>query len=104
MVIVPLECFALMSWEGRRGAPQGVPAEVSDADRPHQRRVAMALFVALETPGMTHAKIWVNAELITSIRSDQGCTMIHFDKDNFLAVSDSIDRVMLQLSTSPITT
>jgi hypothetical protein len=97
MVIVPLERFALMSWEGAvapRRAEQGVPAEVSDADRPHQRRVA----------GGTHAKIWVNAELITSIRSDQGCTMIHFDKDNFLAVSDSIDRVMLQLSTSPITT
>jgi hypothetical protein len=62
----------------------------------------MALFVALETAGEPHDKIWINSELIMSIRADQGCTMIHFDKDNVLAVSDSIDRVMLQLSTSPI--
>jgi hypothetical protein len=64
----------------------------------------MALFVALETASVAHDKIWVNSELITYIRPGQGCTMIHFDKDNVLTVSDSIDRVMLQLSTNPLST
>jgi hypothetical protein len=64
----------------------------------------MALFVTLETAGGTHEKIWVNAERITCIRPGQGCTMIHFDKDNIIAVVEPMDRVMLQLSTGPIST
>jgi hypothetical protein len=62
----------------------------------------MALFVALATASGTHEKIWVNAELITSIRPGEGCTMIHFDKEHCVAVDDPIDRVILQLSTNPI--
>ena len=66
------------------------------------RRVAMALFVTFELAGGANNKIWVNAELITSVRPAEGCTMIHFDKDHSLAVSDPMDRVMLQITTNSI--
>ena len=62
----------------------------------------MALFVSFEMVGESINKIWVNAELITSVRPAEGCTMIHFDKDHSLAVSDPMDRVMLQINTGPI--
>ena len=64
----------------------------------------MALFVKFETAGQASSKIWVNAELITSVRLGEGCTMIHFDKDHCLAVNEPIDRVMLQITTEPIGT
>jgi len=62
----------------------------------------MALFVTFEMAGGASNKIWVNAELITSVRPGEGCTMIHFDKDHCLAVNDPMDRVMLQITTGPI--
>jgi hypothetical protein len=62
----------------------------------------MASFVALTTASGTNDKIWVNADLITSIRPGERCTVIHFDKDHFLAVDEPIDRILLQLSTSPL--
>jgi hypothetical protein len=62
----------------------------------------MARFVTFEMAGGANNKIWVNAELITSVRPAEGCTMIHFEKDHSLAVSDPMDRVMLQITTNSI--
>ena len=62
----------------------------------------MALFVTFEIAGGTSNKIWVNAELITSVRPGEGCTIIHFDKDHCLPVNEPMDRVMLQITTGPI--
>jgi hypothetical protein len=62
----------------------------------------MAQFVSFEVVGKTINKMWVNAELITSVRPGNGCTMIHFDKDHSLAVNESIERVMLQINTGTI--
>jgi hypothetical protein len=62
----------------------------------------MALFVTFEMATEGHKKIWINAELVTSIRPGDHCTIIHFEKDHSLAVSDPIDRVMLQISTDPL--
>ena len=61
----------------------------------------MASFVKFEMAGGGN-QTWVNAELITSVRSGEGCTMIHFDKDHCLAVNEAVDRVMLQITTGPI--
>jgi hypothetical protein len=62
----------------------------------------MARFVTFEMAGGANNKIWVNAELITSVRPGEGCTIIHFDKDHYLAVNEPMDRAMLQISTGPI--
>jgi hypothetical protein len=57
----------------------------------------MASFVTLTTASGTKDKIWVNAELITSIRPGEGCTVIYYEKDHFLAVDEPIERILLQL-------
>jgi hypothetical protein len=62
----------------------------------------MALFVSFEILGEPINKIWVNAELITSVRPGDACTIIHFDKDHSLAVNESMERVMLQITTGAI--
>jgi hypothetical protein len=64
----------------------------------------MALFVVFEIAGTPSNKIWVNAQLITSVRPGAGCTTIHFERDHFIAVNESIERVMLQITTEPIST
>ena len=62
----------------------------------------MALFLSFEMVGEVTNKIWVNVELITSVRPGDGCTIIHFDKDHSLAVNESMERVMLQITTGAI--
>jgi hypothetical protein len=62
----------------------------------------MALFLSFEMVGEGINKIWVNAELITSVRAGDGCTIIHFDKDHSVAVNESMERVMLQVTTGAI--
>ena len=62
----------------------------------------MALFVSFEMVGESINKIWVNAELITSIRPGDGCTLIYFDKDQCIAVNEPMERVMLQINTGPV--
>jgi hypothetical protein len=64
----------------------------------------MALFVTFEKAGGGSDMIWVNAELITYVQPGEGCTIIHFEKDHCLAVNQPIDRVMLQVTTGPIST
>jgi hypothetical protein len=63
----------------------------------------MARFVSLALNDPPNEITWVNADLITSLRPSDGGTMIYFDKDHSLAVNDPVDRVMLQISTGPIT-
>ena len=64
----------------------------------------MARFVTFQTAGQASSKVWVNADLITSVRAGEGCTMIHFDKDHCLAVDEPMERAMLQITTGPIVT
>jgi len=63
----------------------------------------MALFVTFAKAGGSDM-IWVNAELITSVQPGQDCTMIHFEKDHCVAVTEPVDRVILQVTTGPIRT
>ena len=58
----------------------------------------MALSVTFEMGGGASN----NAELITSVRPGEGCTVVHFDKDHCLAVNEPMDRVVLQITTVPI--
>jgi hypothetical protein len=71
---------------------------------PCPRRIGMALFVRSEKAVGGNDIIWVNADLITYIQPGEDCTIIHFEKDHGLAVKEPIDRVMLQVTTGPIST
>jgi uncharacterized protein YlzI (FlbEa/FlbD family) len=64
----------------------------------------MALFVTFEKAGSGSDMMWVNAELITYVQAGEDCTIIHFEKDHCLVVKEPIDRVMLQVTTGPIST
>jgi hypothetical protein len=62
----------------------------------------MARFVTFQMAGQASNKVWVNADLITSVRPGDGCTMIHFDKDHSLTVNETMERAMLQITTGSI--
>jgi len=80
----------------------GIPQNAPFGSARRQRSVTMALFVSFEVVGEPINRIWVNAELITSIRPGDGCTLIYFDKDQCIAVNEPMERVMLQINTGPI--